>query len=422
MIIDVSQGFIDNSYNELNKNRGAHVNNEIIYEHIKTLLIFENIIADDTKISWRIIKEKFQGVVLDEKKIVYFTQFLTLNGKTKSRNTFASQNINPIYKYANKNEIFDISVSLNPFDLQHYPIKLPRTIIKDLSSFKTQGITINKSLQSDKIISFTSINQYVQIRNELRKSTNYNRNSTLIKIFDDLNIITVYGNFDGASGVDTLNCLRLINNLRNSSTNIKEFWTLNIGTDVPSKKIIKYIEEELQFKYIHNHMINGVPVLRQFLNSQIINESKEYNAETIKRNQPFFIQNILRKYKEYNITTCFCCSYSIVNNLIASHIHRFADIRKEFEDNKIDAVKATELSISGDNGFMLCPNHDKEFENGQIYFDVNSLKMVASDINEAAQKDYINSLIVMQPIPKDLLNDLFLSNVQKHITRTKANH
>lgn len=142
----------------------------------------------------------------------------------------------------------------------------------------------------------------------------------------------------------------------------------------------------------------------------------------LKRNQSLFKKNIIEKYhndKNVNLDLCFCCSYNISNNLIAAHIYRVADILNDYKKNEINFKEAYNLLTSGENGFFLCPNHDKEFEKGQIIFDITQNKFIAleKNLSEKHYKQIINSLTISSFSSHDNFSSEFIGNIKKHIIR-----
>lgn len=82
-------------------------------------------------------------------------------------------------------------------------------------------------------------------------------------------------------------------------------------------------------------------------------------------NQSKFRQQLLDRYKK-----CCLCSASNPDLLIASHIKPWC----ESEPNQ-------KLDI--ENGFLLCPNHDKLFDSGLISFDNDGNIIISDKLSEA---------------------------------------
>lgn len=84
----------------------------------------------------------------------------------------------------------------------------------------------------------------------------------------------------------------------------------------------------------------------------------------IRVNQGKFREKLISKYHK-----CCLCGVSNQNLLIASHIKPWVDSTPE---EKVDL----------NNGFLLCPNHDKLFDRGYISFDEIGNILISNEINE----------------------------------------
>lgn len=84
-------------------------------------------------------------------------------------------------------------------------------------------------------------------------------------------------------------------------------------------------------------------------------------------NQGVFRDRLLERYDQ-------CCLCNIVNRdlLVASHIKPWSE-----------CAPAEKLDV--DNGFLMCPNHDKIFDKGYISFDDNGLIMISSEVSREEQ-------------------------------------
>lgn len=72
----------------------------------------------------------------------------------------------------------------------------------------------------------------------------------------------------------------------------------------------------------------------------------------------------------------FRLAFAIEETIVASHIHRITDI-----DNSTTMTEEEKniAAIDSDNGFWLCANHDKMFENGLFYF-LDDKLIISNDI------------------------------------------
>lgn len=96
-------------------------------------------------------------------------------------------------------------------------------------------------------------------------------------------------------------------------------------------------------------------------------------------NQSMFRKQLLDRYKK-----CCLCSASNPDLLIASHIKPWC----ESEPNQ-------KLDI--ENGFLLCPNHDKLFDSGLISFDNDGRIIISDKLSEADREAFgVNKNMVIE--------------------------
>ncbi len=105
-------------------------------------------------------------------------------------------------------------------------------------------------------------------------------------------------------------------------------------------------------------------------NFQLEGKTKEQMVK-IRVNQTEFRQQLLERYHK----CCLCC-VSDPNLLVASHIKPWS------------VAEPTE-KLDVNNGLLLCPNHDKLFDNGYITFDDNG-KIIISERLQDNDKLYMN--------------------------------
>lgn len=84
----------------------------------------------------------------------------------------------------------------------------------------------------------------------------------------------------------------------------------------------------------------------------------------VRVNQGVFRERLLKKYSR-----CCLCNVNNKDLLIASHIKPWKD-------------SAEEERLDMDNGFLLCPNHDKLFDNGFISFDNMGQIIISEKLNQ----------------------------------------
>lgn len=419
MVIFISESLIKNIKNLRKKDWNEDLMDEDIFNKIEEVLLFDQVIFQDSKVKWNKIKDKFQGLFIEEKsEVVYFTQMLDFNAKPRSRNTYVAQNFRTVEQYAfQKNSI--VSISVNPFDLHRNNYITAESIKEDFKKLKFLGVFINKSLSfiNHNDNSFDSISNYIISRNNL-KNKNLNNNSTYIKEFDQEKKVAIFGRLDGANGASTLLTCKIIFKLNNylSTRNFLFFYEIKSDNIYNSKNLLEKIKK-IGFKII-NSKKEAVAIKKELHN---LNSIEDFNR-ILKRNQGLFIKNIIQKYinfKNFNLNRCFACDYSIEANFIASHIYRYSDIIKDYQEKKINLSVAANLIVSGDNGFFLCPNQDKEFEKGMIIFDLIKKEFVANRFAfkniELVEK--INSRIDSQSFYNIEYSKEFENNIANHLER-----
>lgn len=125
---------------------------------------------------------------------------------------------------------------------------------------------------------------------------------------------------------------------------------------------------EQVLRYITDFEANGVQEAEKIKNIEV-GTKKLFGAEKeavvkVRINQGEFRNNLLQKYKH-----CCLCGVKNPGLLIASHIKPWA------ESNPTEKLDA-------ENGFLLCPNHDKLFDTGLISFDENGMVLISDVLTE----------------------------------------
>lgn len=108
------------------------------------------------------------------------------------------------------------------------------------------------------------------------------------------------------------------------------------------------------------------------------------------RKQDEFKFNLLQKYGGKK---CYLCDCDIETNIIASHIHRITDI----DNSDLTPEEKRRQAVDADNGFWLCANHDKMFENGVITFGMDR-KLKLNPSLTPAQTRYIKRITEVDEI------------------------
>ncbi|TDV22858.1 hypothetical protein BCF59_0707 [Mycoplasmopsis mustelae] len=383
----LSKNWFDTLLNELQKN-DENKTSENLKDIIIDTLVYNNLIQDkiDTYFDWKFEDLKYQGLVIQNNNyLVYFTQKLGNNFRTKSRNTFIKQNSLPILKqYETKTNIKEIFIALNPIDWmnlkdkRNFKVNISESIKSDIKQLVFMDFQITKSMMLILDNKFTEVLnaykekinlvEYIKEKNLLRQKNKINK-SIIIEYQknDGYIFVDVYAKLDGANRQDTLLTCKVLSKLTDDEKNkTLNFWLLN--DDKISSKIMTEINN-LGFIFQGKDRNDSIFV-EDNLDLNINNKNN-----FLLRNQKLLKANIYKKYNEIlNVDECFACDYNIADNLIISHIYRHIDIQNEFKKGNITYNEAFKLTTNGDNGFLFCPNHDKEFEKGLSIIFTKSFK------------------------------------------------
>ncbi|WP_027120944.1 HNH endonuclease [Mycoplasma leonicaptivi] len=351
------------------------------------LLSIENL---KQEIIWVSHKKSFQGLFIKEtKSFVYFTPKLSnKNNKFKinGRNTFVKQNSLPIinFVYKNKDKIDNLFISINPIDNEEInknnitDINITDSIKSDFRFLSivgfqlTNSLNVFKNINEIKSLPNLDLHQFLKLKKQIRFKNKKNKSLFIeFSIENGVNYLDVFGKFDGANVADTIiTCIVLDKLTKTYEHIVKNIW--NISKNEPTDSH-KNILEHLGFIFCGDSDKKS--------SSYEDLEFSENNLQGFSRNQNLLKHRIYKKFNEFiNTDECFACSYNISENLIISHIHRHSDIKTDIIKNKIEVFLAQNQTTSGDNCFLLCPNHDKEFEKGLIYFDIEKFRFLPNQL------------------------------------------
>ncbi|MGL5522094.1 MAG: HNH endonuclease [Metamycoplasmataceae bacterium] len=410
--IHVSDSLIKSLISLRRRDWNEELEKEYIFKKIKEALILDGLIYESEEIIFLNTRKSFQGCYIENKNIIVcFSQMFNFKGGLRSRNTYIMQNFNPAFEYSIDIKA-NIHISINPFDINRRLTKFPESIENDLETLFNLNVIINKSISNKKYKRWT-LDEYIQKKWEI-KNKNKGNNSTYIKFLED-KTICVFGKLDGANISGTINTCRIISNLNKDNLNLI-FMQINNHND-KNKKLLEKIKN-IGFNIVDEE--NEENELRAELEK--MDKIESFNIESLlKRNQKLFLKNIIEKYMDidgFDLNRCFACNYKIQMNLISAHIYRYSDIIRDFHNKKLTSAEAAHLIVSGENGFLLCPNQDKEFEKGMIYFDLENKKFEARKIN--IDSHFINEIknrITNQKFEKIKYTNEFEKNIYEHIKR-----
>lgn len=365
------------------------------------------------------ISNEFEAQVawieIDEKKqYFYFSQLLDDKGKEKARNTFLAQNFLAFYLKIPKSDR-EIYASLNPysFNKDYSHLEKPNSIKLNIIEMTGLGVKFGKSLVNENQKIPATIEEYLKLKESLKNERN---NSSFIK--HQNGVVTVYGKIKGANLKHALlMCLFLRSQKERWNIKSLKFVYFLKPDEIENFNEIKEIKrlEEYGFQIENSYeIVKNIDIEKCAKNFENEIESKDIE---IKRYQKLFKQNIITNYGIDKF--CYACEYNIFDNLIASHIHRVTDINYEFKSGELTKEKAQEQIVDGYNGFLFCPNHDKAFEKGQIFWNIKTKKFEvnAKNMNQS-QILYLKTSLTNKEfnIPKD--TEMF---ILKHLKRHSIN-
>ena len=403
MNVKVSINFY-NSIKTWYKKRNKEFNYDIFKNKILNRLYFENILNIHESHNFEIIDNiKIQGVLIEKiKLIILFTSKLNDKDKLSGRNTYIAQNCTSAY--INLKDKYNFLITVNPFDNKFYKTN---SILDDLKKFKTLDFFIGKKIieNINYLHKYKNVNEFLYEKNNT-KSKNTNNNGTYIFIRN--NRLEIYAKLDGANSMRTYLEILTIQKLNN----IYKIFIIPIEcSNNINKKILKLLENN-----------NEINIYKDVAVNDNIWDINDENDEIMIRNQQKFTKNIVEKYlnSEIIVSACFACNYNITENLISAHIDRITDIKNKYKEKYISKEEAIQLAISGDNGFFLCPNHDKEFEKGMLIFDLDD-KCFKANKNSKYYNEIIKTIDPNKKFNKNHINDNFIKNVKEHLKRINNN-
>lgn len=265
-------------------------------------------------------------------------------------------------------------------------------IIDTYRSAKTLKIDIiNEKDLGVKIIPYLAFKDWKNAKNDRQE---YNRANNSSYAMEDENGITVYGKLYGANGKESTFVACVLSEIAKSEEkSVKFVQVQDHGTE-----IISASDKNLLAQY-------NVDVAE----GAIILENKEVYDKSTCRKQDEFKYNLLEKY---GAKKCYLCDCDIEQTIIASHIHRIADIDKM----NISSDEKRRMAVDADNGLWLCANHDKMFENGILTFDKNG-NLILNPYLKDNQKDFIDYITNVAKVKDGDMTEEFLKYLDFHNNR-----
>ncbi len=135
---------------------------------------------------------------------------------------------------------------------------------------------------------------------------------------------------------------------------------------------LEYLEDILKLLKNTNavSLNDDTSFISEIENTNVLGSEKAALVK-IRVNQGIFRDKLLKKYSK-----CCLCGISNTALLVASHIKPWID-----SDSK--------EKLDSENGFLLCPNHDKLFDGGWISFNDDG-KILISDMLQKSDRELMN--------------------------------
>ena len=300
-----------------------------------------------------------------------------------------------------------ISTVLNEFINDTFPNKEVFIYLLDTSSkaktkyivdgyrmAKTIGIKILNEDELNLII-----NPYISFedwKNNQENMRNYNSANNSSYAIEDEEGYTLYGKLYGANGKDSA------------------------FTACQLAQIAKNNNKKLHFIQVQEHETEEISSTdRQLVEfygvnlseGSIILENRKNKNKSTCRKQDEFKFNLLEKFGRKK---CYLCDCDIESNIIASHIHRVTDI----DNSVLSEEEKRAQAVDAENGFWLCANHDKMFENGILTFNQKG-ELILNPILKQHQVEFINYITNNFKIHDSHLTETLIKYLLIHNKRVK---
>ena len=258
---------------------------------------------------------------------------------------------------------------------------------------KTLGITILNEEELN-LLNIQPYNSFRDWKNAKTSRQEYNPANNSSYAMEDNDGYTLFGKLYGANGKDSaIIACQLAEIAKKENKNLNFIQVKEHGTEKISKNDKLLLESF------------GVSISE---GSIVLKDRQERDKSTC-RKQDEFKYNLLEKYGKKK---CYLCNCDIESNIIASHIHRIADI----DNSNIPSEEKRKQVVDADNGLWLCANHDKLFENGIITFNRNG-ELIISPLLNHNQIEYIEYITQILKIQDIHINKSFLHYLQVHNKR-----
>lgn len=320
------------------------------------------------------------------------TYVLLSGNEASGRNSFLNQyTATVLYKFVKDDSE---EKKLHAFLLDTSSKAKTAYMIDTYRMLKTIGIDILNEDElnlPEHISPYRTIDEWKNARDERKKYNPANKSTYILVNADSVNI---YGKAFGANGKESTFICCVIAKLAQEEG--KDVHLFQVEDNNVSQLSIN--DHELLVYY-------GVKVQPSIISKFVPSQYTVLEEIGSIRDQATFQYNLLNKYGDKK---CLICGNNIEELIIASHIHRIADIK----NSNISFEEKCKLAVDPDNGFWLCANHDKMFENGLIHFDKQALR-IANEIKPLVT--YLKNSV--ERITSNISNDILRNQISDLIYR-----
>lgn len=322
--------------------------------------------------------------------VIYSSRVSETAGKN-GRNSYFVQSVSPPLLSYKKDDTKNKSIYLYLFDpdTNNANTNYQNVFYRIM---KTLGVNILNEceLKNPDIQPYNTISDFLRTRSSMAKA-----NNQPTYVIDEGDSYTVFGKTFGANERESVLITCMLRSLN------------------PYKSITIFPVRDNEHERFTKPSIDLMSIFNIKFGETIFENTKDEKEFKTSRNQLSFKFNLSKKYGE---AKCYLCDCDIPGTIIASHIHRVADINK---DNTIDNPTKYFQAADGNNGLWLCSTHDKLFEYGTIYFENGTGKLLINPKPKLQkhQIDYIDNITLTKLIDSSLLNASMLEYIEKHCLR-----
>jgi hypothetical protein len=363
--------------------------NELTNSNISEIL--KGLKLSDEKYKVILKNRNGRNIIVEHENRKIYVIFSRKNA-AEARNAFINQYISTVLQAFVSDKSHNKELYVYLMDVTRYAETA--YMIDTYRMLKNMGIEIinERNLRCSPIKPYMSVREWKTARNE-RQDYNPGNNSTYVLENEDS--YTIYGKSFGANGKEasficcTIAQIAKIEEKRVHLYQVED--NDSIGLSSKDLNLLKYY---------------GVVVEKSILPRFEPKQYLKQQVQSSSRDQATFQYNLLNKY---GAKKCIICGHKVEESIIASHIHRIADIDK----SNLTWDEKCKAAVDPENGFWLCANHDKMFEYGLIYFINQNLKL-SNQIRPLVENLEITVNRTISQIDNDILKNQISEFVKRN--------